>query len=75
WLADKIKNGNIQLGLVGDSVSAIVPFYNDWMHVKNALTNEDEGFDFPEGFKVIRSQKVTREGAFKIQDWLIARKV
>jgi phage recombination protein Bet len=75
WLADKIKNGNIQLGLVGDSVSAIVPFYNDWMHVKNALTKEDEGFDFPEGFKVVRSQKVTREGAFKIQDWLIARKV
>lgn len=75
WLASKIMNGHVQLGIVGDSVSSIEPFYNDWMHVKNALTQEDDGFDFPEAFRVIRTQKVTELGAKKIQDWLIARKV
>ncbi len=78
WLKSKFKNGNIELGIVGDA-AAMTEHYNDWGHAKNTLTpNEEtgnEGFDFPDGFKIIRAQKVTNDGALKIYDWLMARKI
>ena len=77
WLDEKIKNGRIPLGLVGDSV-VVIGKYSSWTHVKSTLTpNEEtgnEGFDFPDGFKIVRNQDVTKDGAFKIQAWLLERK-
>jgi hypothetical protein len=75
FLKSKFKNGSVDLGIVGDA-AAMTEHYNDWTHAKNAMIgNDDEpGFDFPDGFKIIRAQKVTNEGALKIYDWLMSRK-
>lgn len=44
-----------------------------YSHANHALQAMKK-FAFPDGVKVIGSQKVTRDGALKIFDWLMARK-
>lgn len=68
WLEEKIKDGLVELGLVMDA-AAMTPLYQDWKQVHNALAGED-GFEFPDGFKVNRKQSLYGKPALEVYDWL-----
>lgn len=73
WLEEKFANGKTNLGMVLDA-AAMTSHYNSWKHAHNALTGEN-GYEFPDKFKVNRSQTITSDGALKVYDWLMERKV
>lgn len=52
------------------SAAAATGLYTHDDHALQAM----KGFPFPDGVKVIGSKKVSREGALKVFDWLMARK-
>jgi hypothetical protein len=70
WLEDKIKDGVTTLGMVVDA-SAMTPGYRNAAHAMNAL-KKYEGL--PGGFKLVRNQSVTKDGALKLYAWLMERK-
>lgn len=61
---------SLTLGDVADKATE-AGRYSHANHAMNAMKD----YGFPAGVKVIKSQRVSREGALKVFDWLVARKV
>jgi hypothetical protein len=64
------ENSKPTLGTV-TSLVVLTGLYKNDSHAMQAL----ESFDFPAGVEIIAGQRVSLEGALKVYDWLIQRKL
>jgi hypothetical protein len=69
WLQEKIKDDKTSLGMVVDA-AAMTGLYTAAAHAMNALKE----YEFPDSFKLVRSQTMTGKGALTVFDWLMERK-